>query len=618
MIRVLLAFLLPVTGVANAAPGLEAARDHAASRAQVVLENEAAIESIREPIAELTRSIQNLALPGERARALFAAHVDVVDLARPFGSKKPIVDIDAYESTWRVAGEQSRKGKSLKLWRRFLDQVDYFDNASFYSIRGSFAAADPTLFHSPSGFKATARTKDGDVMWVRASVDLDWRKGGADEAPKWTIEGFRTTSFRVMRSPSTLYTDVTADALSAADLAMAQRSKRDEFLVSWVRGIRDGEIDLDEFMDGLIGSLADGSFEGNWAHVSVVDIDADGWDDVYVMPVNAPAMCFRNRGDGTFEEIGARIGLRLDGANAALFADFDNDSDPDVAVSFYPGETRIYENTGGRFAVKQAGLPGLAITLSAADYDRDGLVDLYLGRYNGLHIGAMAAALERARRNGQKVTPKFPGMEAAESRELARRLFSTGEPFVNIPGPPNALMRNVGGCRFERAEAVAPAEPYYQTLAVAWSDIDLDGDQDLYIVNEGGPNQLVRNDGKGRFADVTDAATEDVGFGMGVSFGDYDEDGRPDIYVTNMYSKAGQRIAAEMASEKRVVSSARGNSLLHNTGKGYEFLAGAVVEAADFGWGGTFYDPNNDGTLDVYSPAGYVTMPSEVARPGDS
>jgi hypothetical protein len=587
-------------------------------RAQIVLENEAAIESLREPMAELTRSIKNLALPGERARAVFAQRIGVVDLDGESGAARSIVDIDAYESSWTLSRPSVRNTKSLAMWARFLEEVEYFENAGFYSIRGSFMADDPTLFHSPSGFKATAHMKDGGVLWVRASVDLDWRKSDDDEKPNWTLEAFRTMSFDVMRSPSRLYTDVTADALSAADLAMAQRSLRDEFLVGWVRGVRDGEIDLDEFMTGLIGALEDGSFLADWAHVSVVDIDADGWDDVYVMPGNARAMCFRNRGDGTFEEVGARIGLGLDGVNGALFADLDNDSDPDAVISFYPGETKIFENTDEGFVVKQSGLPSLAIALAAADYDQDGLVDLYLGRYNGIHIGAMAAALERARRNGDEVTPSFPGMEADESRELANRLFDGGEPFVNIPGPPNVLLRNVGGCRFERAKDVAPAQPYNQTLAAAWSDIDLDGDQDLYVVNEGGPNQLVRNEGNGRFVDITDDATEDVGFGMGVSFGDYNEDGRPDIYVTNMYSKAGQRVAEDMGSEKRVVSSARGNSLLRNTGEGYELLAGAVVEAADFGWGGTFYDPNNDGTLDVYAPAGYVTMPPEVARPGDS
>ena len=248
----------------------------------------------------------------------------------------------------------------------------------------------------------------------------------------------------------------------------------------------------------------------------------------------------------------------------------------------------------------------------------DGLLDVYLISYNGHHIGPMAASLERARRSGADPAPNFTGMTAEESREVANRLFGDGEPFINIPGPPNVLLRNTGGLKFERAGDAGPAEPYYQSMAAAWSDIDLDGDMDLYVANEGGPNQLVRNDGDGRFTDITDEATSDVGFGMGVSFGDYNEDGLLDLYVTNMYSKAGQRISDVMGSEQRIVSSARGNSLMRNTGSGYELMAGSVVEAADFGWGGSFLDVNNDGRLDLYAPAGYVTMPSEVAVAGDS
>lgn len=598
-------------------PSQHSPTDDVGQRAQIVLDNEAAIESLREPISELTRSIQNLTLPGERARSIFAKRVHVVDLATPSTSGRTIVDIDAHESHWELGKSADRSSKSVALWTQFLETVEYFENAGFYSIKGAFDDKDSDVFHSPSGFKGTARMKNGDLAWVRAAVDMDWRRTGETTSPTWTLDSFKTTSFRVMQAPTTLYTDVTRDALSSADLAVAERSLRDEFLIGWVRGVRSGDIDLDEFMAGLIGALEDGSFRGNWSHNSIVDFDRDGWDDIYVIPYNAPALFFRNRGDGTFEEIGASIGLGLEGVNGALFADFDNDADDDVILSFYPNETKLLEHTGETYVVKQEGLPSLTLSMSAVDYDQDGLLDVYLGRYNGNHIGAMASALERARKSGEDVTPDFPGMTAEESKELAKRLFGDGQPFINIPGPPNALMHNVGG-RFERATGAGPAEPYYQTMATGWSDIDRDGDPDLYVVNEGGPNQLVRNDGGGRFVDITDAAARDVGFGMGLSFGDFDDDGRQDIYVTNMYSKAGQRIAAEMGSEERIVSSARGNSLLHNTGSGYELLAGAVVEAADFGWGGTFFDANNDGTLDLYAPAGYVTMPSEVARPGDS
>ena len=587
-------------------------------RARVVLEQEDAIDSLRGPMGELTRSVENLSLPGARARAVFAEEVAVVDLDAPATEGDSVLELDARTTRWRLAPEETRSSGSLALWSGWLERVDYVESGGFYSIRGAFDPDDPGRFRSPSGFRANARLEDGGLAWIQATLDLDWRRSGADEDASWRLEAFRTTSFVVTRIPEPLYAEVTREALSPRDLAAAQRSLRDEFLVDWVRGVRGGETDLDEFMEGVHEALVDGSFRGDWSHLSVVDVDCDGWDDLYVLPDNATALFFRNRGDGTFEEIGASLGLALENVNGALFADLDNDGDDDAVLSHYPDETRILENTGGRFEPGQDGLPSLAISIAAVDYDADGLLDLYLSRYNGLHIGAMAAALERARRNGEELEPSFPGMAAAESRELAARLFEGGEPFVDIPGPPNALLRNVGGCRFERAEGADAAEPYYQSLAAAWSDVDLDGDQDLYVVNEGGPNQLVRNDGDGRFTDVTDDATRDVGFGMGAAFGDYDEDGLPDIYVTNMYSKAGQRIAASMRSEARVVSSARGNSLLRNTGAGFELVAGTVVEAADFGWGATFLDANNDGTLDLYAPAGYVSMPREVASSGDS
>jgi hypothetical protein len=280
----------PASG-ASASPAPPA--DETARRARIVLDNEATIDSLRAPIAELTRSIQNLALPGERARPIFAQRVMVVDLAGSSTSERTIVDIDAHESSWKVGKPERRDARSLALWADFLSKVDYFEHSSFYTIRGSFAAGDPALFHSPSGFKATARMKNGELAWVRASLDLDWRRTGADRAdknPVWKIEAFKTTGFDVIRAPATLYTEVTNDALSAADRAAAQRSLRDEFLVGWVRGIRSKEIDLDVYMADFLGTLEDGSERGNWAHTSVVDFDRDGWDDIYVMHHDAPAL----------------------------------------------------------------------------------------------------------------------------------------------------------------------------------------------------------------------------------------------------------------------------------------------------------------------------------------
>ena len=184
------------------------------------------------------------------------------------------------------------------------------------------------------------------------------------------------------------------------------------------------------------------------------------------------------------------------------------------------------------------------------------------------------------------------------------------------------MLVNRGKGRFERA-ADAGVEGQFNTLASAWSDLDLDGDMDLYVVAEGGPNELFRNNGDGTFTEATNAVTGEIGFGMGAGLGDYDNDGRTDIYTTNMYSKAGLRISEQMGSSEIVAQSARGNTLMRNTADGFVRVSslddsGIQVEAADFGWGGGFADLNNDGFLDLYVPAGQQSVPQEVTTVGDS
>jgi hypothetical protein len=329
---------------------------------------------------------------------------------------------------------------------------------------------------------------------------------------------------------------------------------------------------------------------------------------------------FRSRGDGTFEEIGARLGLDLDGVHASAFADFDNDGDQDVFVSNFAKGLRYLRQDNGRFVAQPDALgfvPGWSICMAVGDYDRDGLLDVYCGAYAGTYIGPIAAAKEQARREGKAVDESFPGLAKAEAAELTRRLFAPeADPILRRPGPPNILLRNTGG-RFVRAQE-AGTEIYYNTMAATWVDFDRDGDLDLYVVNEAGPNQLLRNAGDGTFDNLRDGVTDEYGYGMGATWGDYDNDGKVDLYVTNMYSKAGIRIAARYGASPAVAASARGNSLIRNLGGRFERIGDSPSTAADFGWGGAFADFDNDGRLDIYAPAGYVTMPPEVAQTGDT
>ena len=362
----------------------------------------------------------------------------------------------------------------------------------------------------------------------------------------------------------------------------------------------------------------------------MVDIDRDGFDDFYFAGFDAPALFFRNRGDGTFEEISESLGLNLANVHSATFADFDNDDDSDVFLSFYNREngTRYLRNEKGRFvdsgALVEGGLPSWVLPISVTDYNNDGLLDAYLGAYAGPYITFIEAANERAEATGESRPDEIPWLDPEEAKEIFRQMRSgDAHPISKAPGPSNWLLENLGGGRFRRVGPIDVAESGFNTLATAWSDVDRDGDMDLYVVNELGPNQLVRNDGNGVFTDISNGHTSETGFGMGGSWGDYDNDGRADMYTTNMFSKAGLRIAEQMQSSAIVAQSARGNSLIRNGADGFYKVSGmeppaAQVEAADFSWGGGFVDLNNDGYLDIYVPASMVSMPAEVATIGDS
>ena len=560
-------------------------------------------------------------MPGATARELFSSSVLTRDLARrPAEAPSGVAGLAASEFKWASAGQPTTMEiEKVDLWRPLFDRVASFEHASFYGIRGDFEDDVRRRFLMQAGFKALARTPQNTLWSIRGKASIGWQK----ETTGWRVASFETEDFEVTATKRTLFHDVSGTALD--DPEGARRSVRDRGYIEWIKGVRAGELDLDETVKGVIDSLADGSYRMVESAISVVDLNRDGLDDFYFMPSDSEALFYRNRGDGTFEEIGESLGLRIAAAHNALFADFDNDGDADLFLSLYEQGTRYLENAGGMF-IDRTGeigvdLPGFVLSAGAVDADGDGLLDVYLARYNGNHLPVMMAAAEEAVARGDKPILPFPGLGMQESKDLYRRLLEDSDPVVDMPGPPNVLLMNAGKGRFERLEN-SPVEVAYQSMAASWCDYDGDGDMDLYVVNEAGPNQLIRNDGEREFTDVTKGDAEDVGYGMGVAWGDYDGDGRFDLYVTNMYSKAGIRITEKMGSNETLTRAARGNSLLRNDSAGFERVSGLeapaiLVEAADFGWGGSFADFDNDGYLDLYVPAGYETIPEEVAGTGD-
>jgi hypothetical protein len=321
------------------------------------------------------------------------------------------------------------------------------------------------------------------------------------------------------------------------------------------------------------------------AAVSVVDFDRDGWQDLYVTNSGAGSqnVLYRNRGDGTFEEVAARLGvadLNRPGAGAsmgAVWGDYDNDGYEDLFLYRW-GRPELYRNEGGRGftrVTERAGLPAWINANTAVwfDYDRDGRLDLFVGAF-------YREELDLWQLENTRIMP--------ESFEFANN------------GGRNYLFRNRGDGTFEESGEAMGLTSTRWTLAAATADVDGDGDPDLFVANDFGINELYLNEDGKRFREVGRAANlgRSPKSGMNASFGDVLNRGEWNLFVTNI-AEPGVLI--------------HGNDLwVPSRGAGevpsYRNLAGAMgVELAGWSFGAQFGDLNNDGWLDLFVTNGYLS-----------
>jgi len=324
------------------------------------------------------------------------------------------------------------------------------------------------------------------------------------------------------------------------------------------------------------------------------DVNGDGLDDLYLCQQGGlPNRLFVQNPDGTLTDHTRQSGTGwLDYCASALIVDLDNDGDRDLAVS-QDFKLLLMENDGsGRFNLSfGTSTHAQTFSISAADFDLDGDLDIYACGYN-------------------------PSADRVRSGALGEPL-----PYHDAQnGGANMLLSNDGRWQFnEVTENVGLNHNNNRfSFAATWEDYDDDGDPDLYVANDYGRNNLYENT-SGRFVDVAaELGIEDMASGMSASWGDFNRDGRLDIYISNMFSAAGNRITfqrqfkpgAPQAMLAQYQRHARGNTLFQANQEERGFRDVSVEQGVTMGrwaWGSRFVDLNNDGWEDLVVANGFIS-----------
>jgi tetratricopeptide (TPR) repeat protein len=422
-----------------------------------------------------------------------------------------------------------------------------------------------------------AAPADGYARWQAVGKwEIGWERTRS-AAGDWQIISWEPIESLITQGPERVFADVTASAFGSDPTYQAHLVRDTNY---W-RTVLDTASGIDIF--------------GNYG-VSVGDIDGDGQDEIYLcQPQGLPNRLYRQRSPGVFEEIAAQAGLDLlDATSMALFADVLNRGRQD-AILITESSPLLFLNEGnGKFKLKRDAFPAggsqAALTGAAmADYDGDGYLDLYVCAYGYFQ--------------GQGTAPiPAPYYDARN-------------------GPPNHLFHNRGNGTFEdvtEASGLNRGNDRF-SFSCVWTDIDDNDWPDLVVVNDFGRDNLYRNLGNGKFEEL-DEGIPAHGAGMSASVGDFDGDGRAELYVANMSSGAGTRITSDPEFRARFSEQnaealrqfSLGNALYRlrpdSKSGGYERIPDAAGAAwGRWAWCSDAFDVENDGRLDLYAVNGFLS-----------
>jgi hypothetical protein len=340
--------------------------------------------------------------------------------------------------------------------------------------------------------------------------------------------------------------------------------------------------------------------------VAIFDYDGDGLMDIFFVngaglsdpmrPGEEPDKSdakywnrlYHNNGDGTFTDVTEKAGLQgcCYGMGVAV-GDYDNDGHPDLYVTGWNSNTLYHNNGNGTFSdvTKKAGVAAGGWSSSAAfvDYDRDGYLDIFVTRY---------------------LAWDFSQNIWCGDREAKTRSFCHPNLFQSITSI--LYHNNHDGTFTDVSEQAGLNQHPGNGLGVAINDYDGDGWPDIVVANDARPQQLFHSLGNGKFEEVgasSGLAWDDHGqtfSGMGVDFRDYDNDGWPDIFITDL---ANQSFALfrNVKGQMRYVSGDTGISR---------------ISRRHSGWGTGFVDLDNDGWKDLFVLQGHVMNDIELTQPG--
>jgi hypothetical protein len=337
--------------------------------------------------------------------------------------------------------------------------------------------------------------------------------------------------------------------------------------------------------------------------IAIADVDGDGRADIYFVSQVGGNQLWRNLGGGRFENITAAAGVSVAGkvSVSASFADIDNDGDPDLYVTTVRGGNMLFENDGhGRFKdiSKASGLDYVGHSSAAVffDYDRDGKLDLFLvnvGRYTTNTIGGDTDKYYVAFKDA------FSGHLHPERAEQS------------------ILYRNAGQNTFVDVSKQAGLQDLSWSGDASAIDVNDDGFLDLYVLNMLGDNHYYENVGGTHFVDKSRLVFPRTSWGaMGIKVFDFNNDGKLDIFITDMHSDMSEMIGPDQEKTKSVMkwpvsfrgtgkTSIWGNSFFIKDGPGKFHEASDAIGAENYcPWGPSVGDLNADGFDDTFIASG--------------